>query len=143
MGLPYLYLDWTILLIIPGLIVAIWAQSKVRKTYNIYSKINVASGVTGSEIANRILFSNGIRDVYVVATLGVLSDNYSLRKKSVNLSRSNYSGYSIAAVAVAAHETGHALQHVEGYSALKIRSLLAPVVSAASYLLWPIFIPVF
>ncbi|MDD5018177.1 MAG: zinc metallopeptidase [Eubacteriales bacterium] len=140
MYLSYLYLDWTMLLIIPGIIVAIWAQSKVRKAYNTYSKMSVMSGVSGSEVAGRILRSNGIRDVQVMATKGVLSDNYNPRKKTLNLSEANYSGRSIAAVAVAAHESGHALQHDEGYAALQIRSLIAPVVSAASYLLWPILI---
>ena len=140
MFLPYLYLDWTILLIIPGLIVAIWAQTQVRRAYHTYSKLNIASGITGSQAASRILFNSGIRDVHVIATLGVLSDNYNPRKKSVNLSKENYSGRSIAAVAVAAHETGHAMQHNEGYAALKLRTLLAPVVSAASYLLWPLLI---
>lgn len=136
---PY-YFDWTIVLIIPGIIVAAWAQTKVSKAYNTYAKIHVASGLSGREVAQRVLESNSIRDVEITATRGRLSDNYNPRKKTVNLSEGIYSGSSIAAVAVAAHECGHAVQHHEGYAPLQFRSFLAPVVSAASYLLWPILI---
>lgn len=134
------YFDWTFLLIIPGVIVAIWAQTKVTKAYNTYSKIRVASGISGREISRRILEHNGIHDVQIVPANGRLTDNYNPRKKTVNLSEGNYSGSSIAAVAVSAHETGHAIQHNHGYAPLSVRSLIAPVVSAASYLLWPILI---
>lgn len=137
MYFPY-YLDWTIILIIPGIIVAAWAQSKVNKAYRIYSKIPVASGISGREAARKILAGNGVHDVEIQGTRGVLSDNYNPRKKTLNLSEGNYSGSSIAAVAVAAHESGHALQHSTGFMPLHIRSLLAPVISFASYLLWPI-----
>jgi Zn-dependent membrane protease YugP len=135
-----IYLDWTFLLIIPGLIVAIWAQSRVSNAYRTYSKVPVQSGVSGSVTAAKILNHNGIGDVSVLATNGMLSDNYNPRKKTLNLSEGNFSGRSIAAVAVAAHESGHAIQHKEGYFPLRIRSALAPVVSFASYLLWPILI---
>ncbi|MGI5848954.1 MAG: zinc metallopeptidase [Christensenellales bacterium] len=134
------YLDWTIILIIPGIIVAVWAQSRVTKAYGTYSKIPVASGVSGKEAARRILASNGIQYVEILAARGMLSDNYNPRKRTLNLSEANYSGSSIAAVAVAAHESGHAIQHSSGYIPLSFRSLIAPVVSAASYLLWPIII---
>ena len=134
------YLDWTFLLIIPGLIVAIWAQTKVTRTYKMYSEIPVSSGVSGSAAAARILNSSGIGDVSVFMTRGVLSDNYNPRRKTLNLSEGNYSGRSVAAVAVAAHECGHAMQHRDAYFPLRIRSLMAPVISAASYMLWPILI---
>ena len=134
------YLDWTFLLIIPGLIVAIWAQTKVTRTYKMYSDIPVSSGISGSVAAARILNRSGIEDVSVLKALGVLSDNYNPRKKTVYLSEDNYSGRSVAAVAVAAHECGHAMQHHGAYFPLRIRSLMAPVISAASYLLWPILI---
>ena len=139
MILPY-YLDWTIVLIIPGIIVAIWAQSRVNNAYRTYSKIYVGSGISGREAARRILAENGIDDVEILATRGVLSDNYNPRKKTLNLSEANFSGSSIAAVAVSAHESGHAIQHNTRYLPLSLRSLLAPVVSAASYLLWPIIL---
>ena len=134
------FMDWTILLIIPGIIVAIWAQTKVSRAYKIYSKLPVSSGVSGSVAAAKILNHNGIKEVSVFMTRGVLSDNYNPRKKTVYLSEDNYNGHSIAAVAVAAHECGHAIQHHESYFPLRIRSLMAPIISASSYLLWPILI---
>lgn len=140
MNYPVFYWDWTILLIIPGIIVAIWAQSKVNRAYGTYSKMPVTSGITGREMAARILHAGGLQDVQINAAQGVLTDNYNPRKKTLNLSRANYAGSSVAAVAVAAHESGHALQHSTGYFPLQIRSLLAPVVSFSSYLLWPLLI---
>ncbi len=138
--LPLFYWDWTMLLIIPGIIVAIWAQSRVNRAYHAYSKMPVLSRVTGRETAARILASGGLRDVQIAAAHGVLSDNYNPLKKTVNLSQDNYAGSSVAAVAIAAHESGHALQHGSGYFPLQVRSLLAPVVSFASYLLWPMLL---
>ena len=134
------YMDWTILLIIPGIIIAMWAQSKVNRAYQMYSKIPVRSGITGREAASRILAANGIHNVEIAPTNGRLSDNYNPRKKTLNLSEASYSGSSVAAVAVAAHESGHAIQHSTGYFPLNLRSVIAPVVSAASYMLWPILI---
>jgi uncharacterized protein len=136
---PY-YMDWTILLIIPGIIVAAWAQSKVNKAYATYSRIPTIKGMTGMEVARRILQHSGLYDVQINATQGRLSDNYNPRKRTLNLSEANYSGSSIAAVAVAAHESGHALQHSQNYIPLTFRSILAPVVSVASYMLWPLLI---
>ena len=89
------------------------------------------SGITGSETARRMLQSRGINDVQVNAVHGTLSDHYSSWKRTLNLSESNYEDSSIAAVAVAAHEAAHAMQHAEGYIPLILRNLLAPVVSAA------------
>jgi len=139
MYFPFVF-DWTILLIIPGIIVAIWAQSKISRTYKTYSKIPVQSGITGADTARKLLLSAGLHHVDVTATTGRLTDYYNPRKKYVALSQENFSRSSIAAVAVAAHECGHAMQHGKGYLPLKIRTLMAPVVSAASYLLWPILI---
>jgi Zn-dependent membrane protease YugP len=136
----YYFFDWTILLIIPGIIVAAWAQSKVNRAYQTYSKMPVMSGITGRETAAHILAANGLQQVQIVPTGGRLSDNYNPRKKTLNLSEANYSGSSVAAVAVAAHESGHAIQHGTGYFPLHLRSLIAPVVSVASYMLWPILI---
>ena len=137
---PYFYWDWTMLLLIPGIIVAIWAQSKVNRAYNTYSKMPVMSGITGREMASRILYASGLQHVQINAQQGMLSDNYNPLKRTLNLSQNNYAGSSVAAVAIAAHESGHALQHGSGYFPLRIRSLLAPVVSFASYLLWPLLI---
>jgi uncharacterized protein len=136
----YPFYDWTIIFIIPGIIVAIWAQSKVNRAYATYSKIPTRKGLTGMEAAQRMLRGSGLYDVEIKAAQGRLTDNYNPRKKTLNLSEANYSGSSIAAVAVAAHETGHALQHSQRYIPLYFRSILAPVVSIASYALWPILI---
>ncbi len=134
---PY-FLDWTILLIIPGIIIAAWAQARVSRAYKTYSKMPVMSRITGSEAARRILRLNHVNDVEIYAARGVLSDHYHPRKRTLNLSEGNFAGSSIAAVAVAAHEAAHAMQHNEGYLPLSMRNLIAPVVSAASYMLWPI-----
>lgn len=138
--LSYMYFDWTMLLIIPGVIVALWAQSRVTRAYKTYSRMGAASGVSGREVAERILAADGLTEVRIAPAHGMLSDNYNPRKRVVNLSQANYSGRSIAAVAIAAHESAHALQHGSGYFPLRVRSLLAPVVSVASALLWPILI---
>ncbi len=134
------YWDWTMFLIIPGIIAAMWAQSRVNRAYRMYSKIPVLCGMSGSEAAFRILSDNNIHDVQLDVSGGALSDNYNPRKRTLNLSENSYSGRTIAAVAVAAHETGHALQHHQGYIPLRIRSVMAPVVSAVSYMLWPVLI---
>lgn len=139
MYFPFVW-DWTFLLIIPGIIVAIWAQSKINRAYSTYEKMPTANGLTGRETARRILASQGLEFVDVTATTGRLTDHYNPRKKYVALSQRNYESSSVAAVAVAAHECGHAMQHSKGYLPLKVRNLMAPVVSAASYLLWPILI---
>lgn len=138
--LSYMYFDWTMLMIIPGIIVAMWAQSRVTRAYKTYSKMGVASGISGRETAERILAANGLSQVGIEPAQGMLSDNYNPRKKTVNLSQGNYAGRSIAAVAIAAHESGHAMQHGAGYFPLRIRSVLAPVVSFASAMLWPVLI---
>jgi Zn-dependent membrane protease YugP len=140
MNFSHFYWDWTMLLMIPGIIAAIWAQSRVNRTYEAYSRIPVTSGVTGHEAAARILAAHGLGHVPIYAASGVLTDNYSPLKRALNLSQANYAGSSVAAVAVAAHECGHALQHGAGYIPLRLRSVLAPVVSFTSYLLWPLLI---
>jgi len=139
MVFPFVF-DWTLLLLIPGIIVSIWAQSRITRAYNTYSKMAVMSGISGAETAQRILLANGLMDVRIAVSQGRLTDHYSPRKRTVNLSQRNYASSSIAAVAVSAHEVGHAIQHKEGYFPLKVRNVLAPVVSAASYMLWPILI---
>jgi len=103
-------------------------KSKFRK----YSKIAIANGITGRDVAEKMLRDNGINDVTVLSVQGELTDHYNPAKKTINLSREVYSGNSIAAAAVAAHETGHAIQHAKAYAWLNMRSKLVPVVSVAS-----------
>ncbi|MFC7060437.1 zinc metallopeptidase [Halobacillus seohaensis] len=114
------------------LIVPIWASSKVKSTYKKYSKVATSSGMTGAEVARKILNDNGINNVSVEETKGMLSDHYDPRKKVIRLSSDNYHGRSMAASAVSAHEVGHAIQDAEEYAFLKFRSALVPVASLGS-----------
>ena len=122
-----------ILFAIAGMIASGVLKSKFRK----YSKIPVAGGLTGRDIAERMLRENGINDVQVISVAGQLTDHYNPQNKTVNLSEGVYNSNSIAAAAVAAHECGHAVQHATGYALLQLRSQLVPVVSVASqWVMW-------
>ena len=122
-----------ILFAIAGMIASGVLKSKFRK----YSKIPVAGGLTGRDIAERMLRENGIHDVQVISVAGQLTDHYNPQNKTVNLSEGVYNSNSIAAAAVAAHECGHAVQHATGYAWLQLRSQLVPVVSIASqWVMW-------
>ncbi|GEN31798.1 hypothetical protein HNQ35_000554 [Cerasibacillus quisquiliarum] len=116
------------------LIVPLWAQAKVKSTYSKYSKIATSSKMTGAQVARQILNDNGLFDVTVEETRGILSDHYDPRSKTVRLSTDNYHGYSMAASAVAAHEVGHAIQDAENYAFLRFRSALVPVANLGSNL---------
>src|SRR5690554_6931379 len=107
------YFDPTYLLILPGLLFAIYAQQKVTSTFNRYRRDYVTANVTGAEVARRILNAHGLFDVPVEMTRGVLTDHYDPRSRVLRLSRDVYAGSSVAAVSIAAHEAGHALQHAE------------------------------
>ncbi|RKL67568.1 Zn-dependent protease [Salipaludibacillus neizhouensis] len=120
-------LYFALLMIIPW-----WASSRVKSTYRKYSQVASSSGMTGAEVARKILNDNGIYDVTIEPVKGQLSDHYDPRKKVVRLSEHNYYGNSIAGAAVAAHEVGHAMQDAEAYSFLRLRSTLVPVASFGS-----------
>lgn len=107
-------------------------QSMLQSRFNKYSKIPVSNGMSGAEVAEKMLRDNGINDVKVVATRGMLTDHYNPQTKTVNLSEGVYASRSVAAAAVAAHECGHAVQHAYGYAPLRMRSALVPVVNFAS-----------
>jgi len=124
-----MYYIW---LIIPALLLSIWAQARVRGTFNKYSKIKSKNGFTGAMTARKILDENDLYDIDITAAKGMLTDNYNPGKRIVNLSESVHSSSSIAAIGVAAHETGHALQDRDGYGPLKIRSFLVPVANIGS-----------
>lgn len=128
--------DPTMVLLIPALILAAYAQAKVQSTYAKYSQIRSASGRTGREIAQAILSANGIPDVTVEPGQGYLSDHYDPIKKTIQLSPNNYQDSSIAAVSVAAHECGHAIQHAQGYAALQMRTAIFPLANIGSSLAW-------
>ena len=115
-------------------IVSLNVSNKLKSKFKNYSKMHLQNGMSGKEIAEKMLRDNGIYDVKVISTPGMLSDHYNPNKKTVNLSEGVYSQRNAAAAAVAAHECGHAVQHAKSYSWLKMRSALVPVVSVASNL---------
>ncbi|HWK24707.1 MAG TPA: zinc metallopeptidase [Ureibacillus sp.] len=118
------------------LILPIYAQFKVKKNYSKFSQVSASKGMTGAQVARMILDHHGLFDVRVVPTQGVLSDHYNPATKTVALSESNFYESSIAGVAVAAHEVGHAIQHKEAYSFLTLRSKLVPVANISSNASW-------
>ena len=126
-------MNYYLILIISIVITAI-AQSMVSSRYNKYKKVPNQIGMTGENVARNILDGNGLYDVSVVPVKGNLSDHYNPKTRTVNLSEDIFYGTTVASMAVAAHECGHAIQHKQGYSFLKIRSALVPVVNAASTL---------
>ena len=120
-------------IIIGAIALASWAVSNTLKNkFKKYSKVHLRNGMSGAEIAEKMLADHGIRDVKVVSTAGMLTDHYDPRNKTVNLSASVYSQRNAAAAAVAAHEVGHAVQHAKAYEWLTMRSKLVPMVSVSS-----------
>lgn len=137
-----MYLDYYIMgiILIPAIILAIVAQSKVNSAYNAYSKVIAASGKTAAEVARLLLDSAGLQHVKVQKTNGHLTDHYDPRKKIVALSSQVHDGTSVAAIGIAAHEVGHAVQYKEKYIPVKLRSALIPVTNIASATLWPLVV---
>ena len=131
--------DPTMALLIPAMIFAFWAQWKVQHTYQKYAKVRAANGMTGRQMAQAIMQRNGVTDVSVEPVGGMLSDHYDPRSKKVCLSAPIHDGDSISAIAVAAHEVGHVLQHAQGYAPLALRSAMAPVVGFSSMAAMPLF----
>lgn len=129
---------WDILLI-PAIILSIYAQGKISSAYGKYSKVYSRSGYTGAQAARAILQANGLYDVRIEPVAGKLSDHYDPRDRTVRLSEGVYQGNSLASLAVAAHESGHAIQHATGYFPLQLRSTFVPVANFGSTL-GPIFI---
>ena len=133
------FFDSTMLILLPGLGFAMWAQWKVQHTYRKFQEVPAANGLTGREMALAIMKRNGVADVGIEEVGGALSDHYDPRAKKVRLSPSNYEDRSIASVAVAAHEVGHVLQHAQGYVPLQLRSAITPVASFGSMAAFPLF----
>ncbi|GAA0176952.1 zinc metallopeptidase [Clostridium sediminicola] len=132
--------DPTFIILIPALIMSAWAQFKVKSTFQKYSKIRSMNGMTGADVARRLLDDEGLFDVPVQHIRGNLSDHYDPVHRVMRLSDSVYNSTSIAAIGVAAHETGHAIQHKNSYIPLKIRGAIFPVVNFSSKVSWIIFI---
>lgn len=138
---PYgFYFDPTYFLILIGAILSLLASAKVRSTYAKYSKVQSRSGMTGAMVAERILQYNGIYDVRIEHVSGNLTDHYDSRNKVLRLSDSVFSNSSLAAVAVSAHECGHAVQDQKAYAPLKMRSALVPVANFGVTLSWPLIL---
>ncbi|MBK7216887.1 MAG: zinc metallopeptidase [Candidatus Promineofilum sp.] len=129
------YLDpLYLILALPGLLLGLWAQMRVKGTFNKYARVRTARNLTGAEIARHLLDNQGLQDVRVEETQGFLSDHYDPRTRVLRLSPDVYRTPSVAAAGVAAHEMGHALQHSAGYAPLQIRSAIVPVVQFGSSL---------
>ena len=121
---------WTIMILV--MVLSFIVQQMLQSRFNKYSKVPTANGMSGAEVAQKMLHDHGIYDVKVVPTRGMLTDHFNPQTKTIALSEGVYSSRSVAAAAVAAHECGHAVQHAMGYSALKMRTALVPFVSFAS-----------
>lgn len=137
--MPYFYYDWTMILVIPGLLLGLYAQFKVKSTFARYSRVRTKSGLTAEAAARMLLSRGGSTNVTISRVNGSLTDHYDPSSKTLRLSDSVYGSDSVAAVGVAAHECGHALQEHDGYGLLKLRSALVPVVNIGSSLYLPIF----
>lgn len=134
------HFDWTYLLVIAGLILSLLASANVKSTFARYSSVRSMSGLTGAMAAQRVLQYAGITDVRIERVSGELTDHYDPRSKVLRLSDSTYGSNSIAAVCVAAHECGHAIQHQVHYGPLVLRSTIVPAANLGSQLAWPIFL---
>ena len=132
----YDYYDPTYMLIIISALISLFAQFLVNSRFSKYSRVRSRSGMTGAQAAERILQSQGIYDVAIQRVSGKLTDHYDPRNKTLNLSDAVYASTSVAAVGVAAHECGHAIQHARGYAPLSFRSALVPVANIGSQLSW-------
>jgi Zn-dependent membrane protease YugP len=131
--------DPTFILVIPALILALYAQAKVKGAYQRYSRVLAASRTTGAQAAYQLLQAAGAGDVTIEKVAGRLTDHYDPRKKVLRLSQAVHDGASIAALGIAAHEAGHALQHHQNYQPMHLRSLIYPVASIGSTLAFPLF----
>lgn len=136
----FYYYDPTYILVLLGAILSILASVHVKSTYAKYSSVRSMAGITGAEAARRILSSQGIYDVTVEHVSGNLTDHYDPKNKILRLSDSVYGSTSVAAIGVAAHECGHAVQHARNYAPLTIRGAIVPVVNISSMLCWPLIL---
>jgi len=134
-----MYFDPTWFLLIPVMIFALYAQAKVSGTYNKYSRVPAARGLTGAEAARRLLDAAGLSAVSIEMTGGRLTDHYDPRSRKLVLSEDNFHGRSVAALGVACHEAGHAIQHAQAYAPLQMRQAIWPVAGFGSWLAWPLF----
>ncbi len=136
----YYYFDPTYILILIGVVLSLIASAGVKSTYGKYSQVRGKSGYTGAQTAERVLHSAGIYDVRIELVRGNLTDHYDPKNKVLRLSESVYGSNSVAAIGVAAHECGHAVQHAKGYAPLGIRSALVPAANIGATISWPLIL---
>lgn len=136
----YYYYDWTYILVLIGVLICLAASARVKQVFAKYSRVQSRLRLTGKEAAEKILRRNGIYDVQVIHVPGNLTDHYNPGNKTLGLSDTVYQSSSVAAVGVAAHECGHAVQHARGYAPLAIRGALVPVANFGSALAWPLIL---
>ena len=133
-----MYFDTTYLILIPAILFSLWAQSQVKSTYATYSK--ALAGLTGAEAARMVLEMNGVTGVAIEQVAGELTDHFDPKTNTIRLSKGVCNVTSVAAVGVAAHEAGHAVQYAHGYGPIKIRTAIIPVTQIGSYLSWPLLL---
>jgi len=133
------FFDWTFFLIIPPLILAFYAQGKVKGAYKKYSQVFASSRTTGAQVAHQLLQTAGAGDIKIEKQPGELTDHYDPRKRVLRLSQGVHDSSSIAALGIAAHEAGHAIQHQQHYQPMNLRSLIYPVANIGSTLAFPLF----
>ncbi len=131
--------DPTYLILVPALIISIWAQMKIKNSYAKYSKVFSRNGYTGGQVARMILDAYGLYDIPIYTVRGHLTDHYDPSKRIVNLSSDVYNSSSLASIGVAAHEIGHAIQHSVGYTPIKVRMALVPIANIGSQASWFLF----
>ena len=136
----YFWGDWSILIVLPAFIFTLWAQASVQSAYQKYSRVRNAYGMTGADAARRILNQNGLHHIRVEMVRGQMTDHYDPRAGVIRLSEGVYNTASVAAVGIAAHEAGHAVQHATDYGALKLRNTIIPVCRIGSMAAMPLFI---
>lgn len=135
-----MYFDPTYILVLIGVVLSLAASGKVKSTFAKYSKVGNSRGMTGAQAAEQVLHRAGIYDVRIERVSGNLTDHYDPRTKVLRLSDTVYGQTSVAAVGVAAHECGHAIQHAHGYGPLRLRSTLVPIANFGSHIAWPLII---
>lgn len=138
--LYYGFDSYYFLLVLPAFLIALWAQVRVKSSFAKYSKVMTRAGITGEGAARAVLEANGVRGMRIERTSGSLTDHFDPRNNTIYLSDSVINSASVAAVGVAAHEAGHAVQYFEEYAPMKLRSALVPVTQIGSYLAWPLIL---
>lgn len=136
----YSMFDPTMILVLIGVVLSMAASARVKSTYARFSRVRSMTGMTGAEAARQLLNSQGIYDVQIRRVAGSLTDHYDPRTKTVNLSEAVYDSASVAAIGVAAHECGHAMQDAEAYAPLRIRGAIVPAVNIGAQLSWPMIL---